>query len=371
MALINCPACGSDVSSDAPACPKCGHPIASANKTSKKLSCGWWLVIIVAIIWIFGFLIPEYGGSTSISGGNSSGNGSSSYSESVLYRFRGGSDGADPSGSLIMDSAGNLYGTTANGGRSGCPNGCGVVFKLAPDGSGGYTESTLYRFRGGSDGAYPSGSLIMDSAGNLYGTTTHGGNRYGDGVVFKLAPDGSGGYTESVLYRFRGGRHAATPFGRLIMDGAGNLYGTTSGGLRSLSSRCPNGCGVVFKLAPDGSGGYTESVLYRFRGGSDGDNPSGSLIMDSAGNLYGTTDGGLRSRCPSNGCGVVFKLAPDGSGGYTESVLYRFRGGSDGDNPSGSLIMDSAGNLYGTTGGGGIQSFDHSGCGIVYEIRRH
>ncbi len=369
MALIKCPACGSDVSSDAPACPKCGHPIASANKSSKKLSGGWWLVIIVAIISIFGFLIPEYGksGSSDNSRGNHSGSASFSYGESVLYRFRGGTDGDEPS-SLIMDGAGNLYGTTYSGGRSSCPNGCGVVFKLAPDGSGGYTESVLYRFRGGSDGDNPSSRLIMDGAGNLYGTARGGGirncyHRSTCGVVFKLAPDGSGSYTESILYRFRGGSDVATPFGRLIMDGAGNLYGTTSGG---KGSKCHDSCGVVFKLAPDASGGYTESVLYRFRGGSHGDYPSGSLIMDEAGNLYGTTDNGGRSSCP-NGCGVVFKLAPDGNdGGYTESILYRFRGGTDGDEPS-SLIMDSSGNLYGTTNSGGRRSCGN-GCGVVFKL---
>jgi uncharacterized repeat protein (TIGR03803 family) len=256
--------------------------------------------------------------------------------KTVLHYFvRGSSDGFGPSGGLIADSAGNLYGTTYDGGgaATGCGgSGCGVVFKLSPDG----TYTVLHTFTG-SDGANPATGLIADSSGNLYGTTVFGGGTacaQGCGVVFKVAPDG----TETVLYSFKGGTDGLYPAGRLIADSSGNLYGVAEGGAL--------GGGVVFKLAPDG----TETVLYSFCSKpscSDGEGPSGSLIADSAGNLYGTTatGGGGGGGCyPAAGCGVIFKLAPDG----TETVLYYFRGGSDGANPQGGLIADSAGNLYGT-----------------------
>ena len=319
----------------------------------------------------------QYGGDTNGDGTvfKITPDGSGGYTESVLYRFRGGSDGDDPLGGLVIDRAGDLYGT-AGGGSSSCPDGCGIEFKLAPDGTGGYRESALYRFRGGSDGWSPGNGLIRDSADNLYGTTSDGGGirncpLYGRecGVVFRLTPDGTGGYTESILYRFRGGSDGWSPETRLIMDGAGNLYGTADGG----RSNCPLGigCGVVFKLTPDGTGGYTESILYRFRGGSDGWGPYGRLTIDRAGSLYGTAGfGGKRSsnqECAHYGCGVAFKLTPNGSGGYTESILYRFQGGSDGAGPESSLIMDDAGNLYGTTVGGGSSKCD-DGCGTLFKL---
>ena len=283
-------------------------------------------------------------------------NGSGGYTESVLHAFTGSSDGADPVGRLLMDSGGNLYGTTEFGGS----NNTGTVFKLAPSG-GGYTESILYSFAGGSDGANPVTGLTMGNTGNLYGTTAYGGssgsiNSYGS--VFELASNGSGGYTESVLYRFTGGSDGANPFGGLIMDGAGNLYGTTEYGGGSQND------GDVFKLAPNGSGGYTESVLYSFSGGSDGANSLATLILDTAGNLYGTTQFGGGS----NNSGTVFMLSPNGSGGYAESVLYSFTGGSDGLLPTAGLIMDNTGDIYGTAaynGSGGL------GYGTVFEIYPH
>ena len=183
---------------------------------------------------------------------------SSTTTETVLHSFTGyPSDGARPYAGLIADSAGNLYGTTVYGGASsgvGGP-GNGVAFKLAPDG----TETVLYSFTGGSDGAEPYAGLILDSTGNLYGTTA-GGGASDWGVVFKLAPDG----TETVLYSFTGGSDGTGPYAGLILDSAGNLYGTTAGGGAS-------DLGVVFKLAPDGTGGYTETVLHSFKGAtSDG-----------------------------------------------------------------------------------------------------
>jgi len=255
--------------------------------------------------------------------------------ETVLYSFTVGSDGFGPTADLIMDSSGNLYSTTENGGADGY----GVVFKLAPDG----TETVLYSFTGGSDGKYPEAGLIMDSSGNLYSTTLYGGaDKYGAdkyGVVFKLAPDG----TETVLYSFTGGSDGEYPQAGLIMDSSGNLYGTTERGGAYDD-------GVVFKLAPGG----TETVLYSFTGSDGGAYPYAGLIMGSSGNLYGMTpEGGAYDH------GVVFKLAPGG----TETVLHSFTGGSDGSEPQAGLIMGRKGNLYGTTYFGGTD-----GAGVVFKL---
>jgi uncharacterized repeat protein (TIGR03803 family) len=186
-------------------------------------------------------------------------------SATVLHSFTG-SDGANPSGGLIADSSGNLYGT-AEGGRAGCVFGCGVVFKLSP----GETEKVLYSFTGGSDGAYPV-AVIADRAGNLYGMTVNGGAS-GGGVVFKISPSG----TETVLYSFTGS-DGANPAAGLIADSSGNLYGTThNGGVASTLGCSVYGCGTVFKLSPDG----TETVLYSFRG-RHGTFPGAGLIADSS-----------------------------------------------------------------------------------------
>lgn len=265
------------------------------------------------------------------------------YAESVLYAFSAGSDGASPEAGLIMDHAGNLYGTTTAGGRTGCVTGCGTVFRLAPNGSGGYTESVLYAFTDGSDGATPEAGLVMDSTGNLYGTAMSGG--IGEGVVFELTPNGSGGYTESILYNFSGNvTGEMNPNAPLLMDNAGDLYGMTAvGGGYSYQS----GCGSVFRLAPNGSGGYTEADLYTFGSCSVTEvGPDAGLVMDSAGNLYGTKY--------EDGSEIVFELAPNGSGGYTESSLDSLPGGPrGGSGPYGGVIMDSAGDLYGTSYQGG------------------
>jgi len=278
---------------------------------------------------------------------------------SVLYSFcaqPGCADGRGSQASLIMDAAGNLYGTTLFGGISNCPIfGCGVVFKLAPDG----TETVLYSFCPLShcpDGSFPSG-LVMDAAGNLYGTTQEGGISPfvggGAGVVFKLAPNG----TYTVRYSFcpqNGCADGSHPGAGLIIDGAGNLYGTTyQGGT--------NNNGVVFQLAPDG----TYTVLYNFCQQSncaDGANPLAGLVIDAAGNLYGTTYQGGTS---DHNAGTVFALAPDG----TYTVLYSFCSVIfcfDGSFPTASLIMDAAGTLYGTTiRGGAGQSAD---AGTVFMV---
>jgi uncharacterized repeat protein (TIGR03803 family) len=284
----------------------------------------------------------------------------------VLHSFQGGtSDGASPLAGLIADSAGNLYGTTSLGGGAGCSyeQGCGTLFKLAPDGTG---FTVLHSFAGGASGAHPQAGLIADSAGNLYGTTLAGGG--GFGTVFRLAPDGTG---FTVLRSFSGGTSLGgspdgeSPRAGLIADSAGYLYGTTerAGGAGPFSL---GSSGTLFKLAPDGTG-FT--VLHSFAGGaSDGANPQAGLIADSAGNLYGTTasGGNCGSVCPGTGFGTLFKLAPDGTG---YKVLHSFAGGtSDGANPQAGLIADSAGNLYGTTSSGGGAGPYSFGSGTLFKL---
>jgi uncharacterized repeat protein (TIGR03803 family) len=270
----------------------------------------------------------------------------------VLHSFTNSPDGAFPFAGLVMDTAGNLYSTTFNGGASGY----GTVFKLDTSGS----ETVLYSFKGGSDGAFPSASLVMDSAGNFYGTTGHGGSGgaciFGCGTVFRFDTSGNG----TVLYSFKGGSDGDVPVARLIMDAAGNLYGTTQNG--GLGNGCSFGCGTVFKLDPSGN----KTVLHAFTGSpGDGGRPVAGLIMDTAGNLYGTTAEGGSGTCtsingiPVSGCGTVFKLDPAGN----EIVLHSFTGGSDGIQALATLIMDQAGNLYGTTELGGSFSF-----GIVFKL---
>jgi len=271
----------------------------------------------------------------------------------VLYTFTGGTDGGDPYGGVIRDSAGNLYSTTYLGGliNSTCTSGCGVVFKL--DARGRVT--VLHSFAGPpADGAGPQAGLIADSAGNLYGTTTWGGAvtsacPSGCGIVFKIDSRGR----ETVLYNFAGSpSDGSRPQAALVRDPAGNLYGTTYQG-GHIAKTCGTGCGVVFKIEPGG----TERVLYRFTGGSDGANPEAGLMLDSAGNLFGTTSIGGRDHISSClgyhnlplGCGVLFKLSSAGA----ETVLYGFYGTGDGRNPAGDVIRDSSGNLYTTTNMGG------------------
>jgi uncharacterized repeat protein (TIGR03803 family) len=278
--------------------------------------------------------------------------------ETVLYTFTGGTDGAVPSAAVIQDEQGNLYGTTTFAGdlsASACVTvngtGCGVVFKIDPKGN--YT--VLYTFTGGADGGFPYADLVRDEAGNLYGTASEGGDLSscggsGCGVVFMLDPKGN----YSVLHAFTGS-DGAGPYGGLVRDKKGNLYGTTYAGGASLR-------GVVFELDPTGK----ESVLYSFTGGADGSNPFyGDLLRDEEGNLYGTTyEGGDLNCYIHGGCGVVFKVDPTGK----ETVLYTFTG-ADGRAPEGSLVRDEAGNLYGTTGVGGNPScFGGAGCGVVFKV---
>jgi uncharacterized repeat protein (TIGR03803 family) len=264
-------------------------------------------------------------------------------SESALYSFAGGTDPKLPYAGLIFDKAGNLYGTTEFGGAFNQ----GTVFEIIPNQNGSWTETVLYNFTGGADGAQPAAGLLFDAAGNLYGTANFGGSAnctLGCGTVFKLTP-ASGGWTQTVLYTFTGGTDGGEPYARLLFDATGNLYGTTLLG-GNIGSACSSGCGTVFKLTP-GSNSWTESVLYAFAGGTDGAFPYDGLVFDKAGNLYGSTYAG-----GALGYGTIFKLAP-ASGGWKETILRAFNGGWDGKYPYGDLILDAAGNLYGTAYQGG------------------
>jgi len=293
----------------------------------------------------------------------------------VLHRFTGGHDGAVPIGGLISDAAGNLYGTTTGGGDlSVCQQrGCGTVFELMPQSGGGWREKVLHNFNG-RDGAGPYGTLVFDSSGNLYGTASEGGDpryctNYGCGVVFELSPTGNGKWKEKVLYFFKGtSSDGALPDSGLVFDTAGNLYGTTASG--GLGGCLIGTCGVVFELTPTVGGKWSEKVLHRFRGGSDGGISYAPLIFDKAGNLYGTTELGATSFCRGQyGCGVVFELTPASHGKWKETILHRFTGGKDGAGPDAGLIVDAQGNLYGTAGwGGGLRYCDGSGCGVVFEL---
>ena len=269
------------------------------------------------------------------------------WTERLLHRFTGGADGAFPASNLIFDSIGNLYGTTVNGGAKNE----GTVFKLAANPDGTWTESVLHSFTG-SDGAGPAAALTLDAAGNLYGTTNQGGGSVactnGCGTVFKLAANPDGTWTESVLHSFAGGAGGAAPYSSLIFDGTGNIYGTTyQGGCPA----CTNGCGVIFKLVPNADGTWTESVLHSFTGGADGSSPPVGVVFGAAGSLYGTgaTGGSTGGGACTVGCGVVFKLTPTASG-WSETVVRSFLGVAR--FPLAPVIFDPKGNLYGTTSSG-------------------
>lgn len=291
----------------------------------------------------------------------------SAQSEKILYNFEAFPRGATPMSNLIADAAGNLCGTTLYGGpyQGGAGtglNGLGTVFELSPASEGKWTEKVLYSFTGGNDGASPAAGLVLDTAGNLYGVT--------DYTAFKLSPGQHGQWIESTIHTFTGyPNDGSAPAGNLIFDNAGNLYGTTvyGGNLPCLHGL---GCGVAFELSPGSNGNWTETILYNFQDSPDGAWPSGSLIFDSAGNLYGNTDSGGVASCEGLnwGCGTVFELSPNGNGTWTETVVHTFDY-SDGAYPQGTLVSDSAGNLYGTAQAGPGSGCYYSGCGVVFRLR--
>jgi len=276
--------------------------------------------------------------------------------ESVLIGFNYG-NGAEPYGQPAFDQAGNLYGTTTYGGYLGE----GEVYELTPS-NGGWRENIIYNF-GTDNGPYqPSGGVILDHAGNLYGTSMWGGLG-GYGVVYQLTPNG-GSWIQTTLYSFSGGSDGGRPSTDLLMDAAGNLYGSTGWVPET------NNPGTVYELTPSG-GGWTYTLLYAFPVGTEGAGSVSNLVMDRNGNLYGTTSfegpGGL---C-DYGCGTIFKLTPS-SGGWIYTDLYDFTGGSDGAWPFGGVVLDSQGNLYGTAVYGGTGSEyclnGAGGCGTVWEL---
>jgi uncharacterized repeat protein (TIGR03803 family) len=325
----------------------------------------------------------------------------STWTQTPLYAVADGSDGGFPNGGVVLDGAGNLYGTASAGGSNACSIGCGVVyelvqssgawterilhtftgsdgqfpnaslfngggalysttwyggthgagtvFRLSPTGSGGWIESLLYSFNGTQDGTSPAGGVVLDTSGNVYGTT-YPFNGYNDGVAFELKPKSNVPWKQRVIDSFGTGSGGEDPYAGLIIDGAGNLYGTTIEGGGT-------GNGVVFELVRRGRH-FKERVLHTFTGSPDGSSPYAGLTADGAGNLYGATLFG-----GAHNYGTVFELALKPRGGYKERILYSFTGGNDGANPKAEPILDTSGNLYGTTEGGG-----QFGQGVAYEI---
>lgn len=396
--------------------------------------------------------------------------------EAVLYGFQGAPDGSRPMNAAIADKHGNLFGTTSAGGTGSCSGGCGTIFELSPRGKGAWSESVLYSFQSGGDGDYPDAALVMDTHGNLYGVTQQGGNGdctgngvTGCGIVFELSPDGKGGWTESVLHNFQGTGNgnrksdASWP-NALILGRKGQLIGaaynggtcpppytTCAGAIFELTKRNgawqekiiysadvetagptgvmqdangnlysvspfggPENVGSVFMITPPaGEGEWTATVLYDFQNQNDGALPVPGLAFDAAGNLFGASDGtdsvgpnifeltpnangpwtesviisfdlgyypsagpvldskgnmfGTTSGGGKFGNGIAFRISPN-NGGWSEKALYSFAGGNDGAEPLGSVLLEKNGTLYGTTYAGGGAATCHNGCGTVFRL---
>ena len=331
----------------------------------------------------------EFGGGTvfqlSLSG--------NSWVHTVLYNFTGGADGGEPYKGVTLDAKGNLYGTAVTGGSGSCEGGCGVAYKLTKTGHG-WRQKVIHAFTGGDDGAGPGARLAIDHRGNLYGMAPIGGE-FGSGTIYQISPAGGGQYSLQVLHAFTGAADGATgsagqmvlrqgrlygvataggsfgkgtafqlsraqsgtwafqtiysfmgqpdagfPYGGLVFDAAGNLYGTTY-------YDGANNLGSVYELSPRATGEWAETVLYSFTAGTDGNSSIGNLVFDTAGNLYGTTSEGGAS-----GIGTIFKLT-NNNGVWTETVVHSFRGPPDGSFAYNGMVVDSAGNFYGATVHGG------------------
>ncbi len=272
------------------------------------------------------------------------------WQETVLYNFTCGADGKNPYGGVTLDSHGNIYGTTAAGGSGGActGDGCGTVYELTPMG-----ERVLYSFTGGDDGYGPGGSVVFDRDGRLYGSTPDGG-AFSQGVVYELARSG-GIWRQRVLHAFTGGADGGVgSLGSLLVDTGRDIYGVTeSGGAHSA--------GTVFRLSPDEDGTFDLTTLYAFKGQPDAGFAYGGLIGDGRGDLLGTTYYG-----GSSGAGAVFEVSPEPLHRWKERVLYSFKGGNDGSSPTSMLVLDSSGDLLGTTSAGGNTACS---CGTVFKIR--
>jgi hypothetical protein len=299
--------------------------------------------------------------------------------DTVLHVFSGGSDGYIPAGGVVFDQAGNLYGTTYSGGAADClpTSECGILYQLVPTEFGAWTENILHVFLGtpANDGATPGGGLLIDPTGNLYGVTAYGGDggcvvlgiRGGCGTVFEMSPPPlpGGDWIETILYTFQGGNDGFLPAGDLAWDAEGNMYGATQyGGSAASCNAFYTGCGTVFELSPPKTQGapWTEKVLYAFKGGVDGTNPNGGLVVDKHGAIYGTTyyGGPSNTGCNTNagtGCGTAFELRPSATntGEWSKTTIHQFLGppATDGTQVPAGLVADETGRLYGVTASGG------------------
>lgn len=277
-------------------------------------------------------------------------NADGSWTQTLLHAFGGLSDGSYPNGGLIMDRFGNLFGTTCLGG----PSGAGIVYRLSPQSNGQYTETLIFAL-GYGQYCYPFGNtLAMDAAGNLYGVSGFGGF-IREGQVFELTPQTGGMWRETILHNFghnsAGDPDGINPLGGVAVDSSGNVYGTTyAGGTLNM--------GTVFKLAPVGGGLWKEIIIHNFEG-ADGKYPVAGVTLDAAGHIYGIAQQGGQGNS-----GAVYQLTPGPNGGWVRNVIHSFvRDGIDGAVATDGLTIDAAGNLYGTTHGGGLY-----GDGIVFEF---
>jgi uncharacterized repeat protein (TIGR03803 family) len=286
----------------------------------------------------------------------------------IIYTFAGGADGANPESDLILDAAGNLYGTTSAGGTSA---NCGTVFELIRTGNS-WKHQVLYSFAGApTDGCNPQAGLVLDKAGNLYGTTSGGGNAgCGCGTVFELTPNSQGGWNETILYNF--GSYSGDgqqPKTDLVFDTQGYLYGTTSFG---GDNNCGfgYGCGTVFELSPHSNGTWSENTIHTFSGRpNDGQGPTTPLALDAEGNLYGATYLGGAGKChlapDITGCGAVYELTPSATRGWTENLIYSFHHGQGtAVFPSGALLLEKGGRILGTSYNGGNRD------GAIYQLEQ-
>ncbi len=267
------------------------------------------------------------------------------WTQRVIHAFTGGADGSGPGSRVAVDKRGNVYGMTPTGGA----NGLGVIYLLRPRSSAGYALRVIHTFTGASDGSSGSAGKLVLRGGRIFGAATTGGN-HGSGTVFQLTPTQTGEWDFKTLYSFAGAPDGVFPYGALLFDAAGNIYGTTYYG-------GTNGLGAVYKLSPTLSGEWDETVIYSFQAGNDGNSSISNLVSDPAGNLYGTTsEGGL-------GSGTIFELSPGPNETWIESIPHSFQGSPDGAFPYAGMAGDGSGSFFGATVHGG-----DTGDGTVYKF---